>query len=232
MSEENADEGLDGFFEGEEHDEISTEVESEPAKVETESEDAKPEGEEEAEAKSETTTEEPKTAPMAAVLDERHKRQQLERENEALRAQIPKSKEAPDPYDDIDAYNAFMKREWEQEQYETQTKQRRERIDKLRAKMLETQDDFDEMERIFEIMTANDKSLLDKMLESGNEPKFAYETAKAYKQSLLTPKTETVDEKSNVRELPNLAKATAQASNSTQLEKEADLDDIFEDMPY
>lgn len=221
---------LEVFFEGEDHPEISTEVEEVEAKVEEESEQ-----ETETETESETTAEEkPTLVPIAALHDERRKAQQYKEENETLRNQIPKTDEAPDPYEDIEAYNAYMRKQWDDERNEEVRRQRVENLDKSRGQMLEQHDDYDEMERIFELMTAADNSLVEKMFASGNEAKFAYETAKAYKESLLpTAQTETEEtEETSITEVPNLAKATAQASNLPQVEKEATIEDVFADQEY
>ena len=227
---------LEVFFEGEEHEEISTEVEKVESKVESEAE---------TEAKTEESVTEPaptaeheqKSIPLAALQDERRKRQHLEEEVEALRKQVPQSDEAPDPYDDIDAYDTFRRNQWQREQNMAMDRQRRNDLDVSRSKMLEQHNDYDEMERIFEIMTTSDRSLVDKMFQSGDAAKFAYDTARTYKASLM-PKQETVEtsedveQKASVTAMPNLATATAQASNTVQLEPEADIDDIFADIGY
>ena len=227
---------LEVFFEGEEHEEISTEVEKVESKVESEAE---------TEAKTEESVTEPaptaeheqKSIPLAALQDERRKRQHLEEEVEALRKQVPQSDEAPDPYDDIDAYDTFRRNQWQREQNMAMDRQRRNDLDVSRSKMLEQHNDYDEMERIFEIMTTSDRSLVDKMFQSGDAAKYAYDTARAYKESLM-PKQETVEtsenveQKASVKAMPNLASATAQASNTVQLEPEADIDDIFADIGY
>lgn len=190
-----------------------------------------------AEDKEDKPTHDPKLVHVAAVHDVRRKNAVLQEENEALRKRIPKTEEAPDPVDDIDAYDTFKKNQWQQEQRAEQDTMTRERLDKSRSQMLEQHNDYVEMEKIFEIMSIADPSLVGKMLNSGDEAKFAYDAAKTYKQELLGV-TETVEkekpsaaQKRNDEALdtPNLATATAQASNTTQLEKEESLDDLFDD---
>ena len=232
---------LEVYFEGEDHP-ISTEPEAQPEPkteetVETTQVESEQTPEPEPDPVSEPTAEKPSVpegyAPIAALRDERRKAQQAREEAEMLRRQVPVKDEAPDPYDDIDKYNDYMRNQWEQEMRFRQEQQRRKRLDASRSKMLEQHQDYDEMERIFELMTVQDTSLIDKMLMSGNEARFAYKTAKAYKDSLLKPvQTETESEPLRVKEVPNLAKATAQASNMPQVEHEATIDDIFEDMQY
>ena len=132
---------LEVFFEGEKHDEISTEVEQVETKVETETEtEVKAE---EVDESATTADNVQKSVPQAALLDERRKRQHLEEENETLRKQIPQSEEAPDPYDDIDAYNVFMRNKWQTEQNMAMDARRRENLDKSRSAMLETAGDYD-----------------------------------------------------------------------------------------
>ena len=136
-----------------------------------------------------------------------------------------------------------MRGKWDNEQSVKQESARKTRIETARGKMLEQHTDFTKMERIFEIMVAGDATLFDKMIASGDEVGFAYSAAKAYETSVMggiTTKTEKTDQEPTEAELrnksavdaPNLATATAQASNSQQLEKESDIDDVFEDMKY
>ena len=231
------------LFTDEEH-EISTEVEVEDTKTETDTNDGEVETSDEVKTdvdteKTNETDDKPTSVPLAALKDERRKRQQLEEENEQLRGQIPKSDEAPDPYEDIDAYDAYKRAEWEKNLNAQQAQVRNEKINKSRGEMLEKVVDYDEMEAIFQVMTATDRGLVDKMLLSENPAKFAYDTAKTYKESLLkvAPKVETEPSESEKRnksatEVPNLAPATAQASNSQQIEKEATIDDVFADIGY
>lgn len=228
------------LFEGEEH-EISTEVEQsieteKPVENEIDTEGEKP-VETEVETESEPPADkEPTSVPIAALKDERQKRQQLEDEVNNLRKQLPTNDEAPDPYEDIDVYNTYMRNQWQQEQNVAQEQQRNARINESRSKMLETHADYDEMEQIFQLMTVSDKTLVDQMFASGNEAKFAYDTAKAHKASLLAPATEVVTETekpdTSITEMPNLATATAQAKNTQALEKEADIEDVFADVSY
>lgn len=226
MTDEN--EQLETFFEGEDHP-ISTEPEKDVETVETTQVEAESEIETETAAET-TAAEKPTLVPIAALHDERRKAQQLKEENKALRNQIPEKNEAPDPYEDIDAYNAYMRKQWEDERNAATMRTRRENLDRSRSEMLEQHQDYDEMERIFELMTASDPALVEKMFASGNEAKFAYDTAKAYKESLIPVETQT--EAEPLKEVPNLAKATAQASNLPQVESEATLEDIFADQEY
>ena len=227
---------LEVYFEGEEHP-ISTEPEAQPEpKTEEADEPTQVETEQET-VQSEPTAETTQVqsvpegyAPIAALQDERRKAQQAREEAEMLRRQIPVKDEAPDPYEDLDKYNAYIRSQVEQEFMFRQEQQRRQHLDASRSKMLEQHSDYDEMERIFELMTVQDPSLVEKMFMSGDEARFAYETAKAYKESTLPAQSRP--EATPIKEVPNLAKATAQAPNTPQVEPEATIDDIFADMQY
>jgi len=234
MIDENQDQELDGFFK-DEGEEISTEPEAkaettEPIKGDTEE---TPPAESPAAEEPVKEAKEPVLVPLAALENERRKRQQLQEDNQNLRQQIPKVDNEPDPYDDIDAYNAYQRNKWEQENHEKEVNARRERVDLSRGKMLQTHSDFEEMERIFEIMTIHDNSLIDRMFASGDEAKFAYEAAKAYKEGIIG-KPDAIPEpvKASALDVPNLATATTQASNMPEVEKEDGIDDIFADQSY
>lgn len=230
MTDEKDKDELEVFFDGEEHDEISTDKPvEEPAKVETETEPEKA-----TETEPETTTEEkPTLVPIAALHDERRKAQQLKGEVEALRSQLPQPDEAPDPYEDINKYNAYLRGQWEKEQFEKQEQKRIEFLGQSRSKMLESHQDYDENEKIFELLTVRDRSLVDKMYASGNPAKFAYDTAVEYKNSVLKPaEIEPETEEPPTKEVPNLAKATASAPNTPQVEQEATIEDVFADQTY
>jgi len=80
------------------------------------------------------------------------------------------------------------------------------------------------------------------MFDSKDPALFAYTQGKAYLQSLRdgalaeveAEKTPDIPEKTvpSALNVPSLATATAQASNSTAVEKDNDLDDMFEDQAY
>jgi len=109
-------------------------------------EEAETEVETEEEAESETASEEEteqKAVPMAAYMEEKRKRQEYEERIAKLESLVPKQEEeAPDPYDDLDAYNEFMRKKWEGEQEDNQRKEMTRRIEEKRQKLLEKHDDF------------------------------------------------------------------------------------------
>ena len=95
MTDEAQGESLDELFEEE-----TPEVTEETSQVE----ETTTETVEEAEPTSEK--EEAKLVPVAALQDERHKRQQLESRLQELEKQLPKTDEAPDPITDPDEYES------------------------------------------------------------------------------------------------------------------------------
>lgn len=78
--------------------------------------EAQPAVPEAAPAAAEAAKAEPGFVPLAAVLDERERRQKLEREVETLRAAQPKPQAAPVPsvYDDPDGFQAYVARQVDQ----------------------------------------------------------------------------------------------------------------------
>ena len=225
---------LEVYFEGEDHP-ISTEPEAQVEQKEETVETTQVEEAPEPEPESEPTAEKPSVpegyAPIAALQDERRKAQQAREEAEMLRRQVPVNDEAPDPYDDIDKYNAYIRNQTEQEIYQRMEQQRLHNLEISRSRMLEQHKDYDEMEQIFSIMTATNMELVDKMNMSSDPAKFAYDTAKSYKASLMS-QPEPEPERAPIKEVPNLAKATAQAPNTPQVEQEESIDDVFADMQY
>lgn len=228
----NEDKELDDFFEGETVAEVETEVETD-AKQEVM---ADKETEDETEVESETASEEetPKSIPMAAYMEEKRKRQELAEKIAKLEALVPKQEEtAPDPYEDLEVYNTFMRKQWENEQTESQRRKHIERIEKDRELYLETKDDFAQMEEVFQLMVIKNPKLRDEMIESGNEVKFAYEKASEYYNSLLgTKKADIADELTPApKKKPNLATINGGRSN-IEVEKDEDLEDVFADQKY
>lgn len=240
MTEENTQETEDDtFFEGMDETEIA----------ETEAVDATPEPTVETETKveAEAETETPDIAPTAkkdtslvpkaAMLDERRKRQLLQEENERLRGQLPKQEDDVDFYESDQAeYDRNLRNKWESEMREHQQRVQSDNLNKSRSAQLELHDDYLEMEKIFELMTTSDESLIGDMLASQDAASFAYNKAKEYKASLIGGKPEVEPEveveKSEVDAPISLATATATASNTVQVEKEEDIDDVFADIKY
>lgn len=228
-------------------DEPKAEEETEQSEVETETEDVKgeeetSETEEETEEAEPPSAQEPTLVPIAALKDERRKAQDLKEEVKSLKSQIPQADSAPDPYDDLEGYNEFMRNQWEQEQIQKQTAEFAEIVEDSRKVMLENHEDFPQMEELFYVLANQNEDLKQEMFKSPDPAKYAYDASKSYlqaqKDTLLaeinaenTTETEEVP-KNPALKAPSLATATAQASNSAPVEKEEALEDLFGDQAY
>lgn len=227
---------LETYFEGQETTEVETEVEEEP-----ETEDNPETEETETEVESETTTDkENKSVPLAALLDERGKAQKYKEELEKLREQIPTKDEEPDIYEDPEGWKEWNRNKILSEQRAEIENERSTRINQSRSKMLETHEDYAVLEKVFELMSVEDPSLVNEMLNHPDPASFAYEKAKAYKAEVLkslsgeTEETETESQKRNktATQMPNLATATAKGRTIPDVEKEEDIEDVFADQTY
>ena len=225
MTDEAQGESLDELFEEE-----TPEVTEETSQVEettTETvEDAEPTSEKE----------EAKLVPIAALQDERHKRQQLETRLQEIEKQLPKTDEAPDPITEPDEYESYIRNKVEKEYEDRAAAEYKEKVEASRSQMLEAETDYIELEKVFMLMTTTDDTLAVQMNASADPARFAYDTAKAYRADLLKPETpETIqDVVAQVeRPVPSLASATAQTSNSTpEIAEEESMDEMFADQKY
>lgn len=231
------DQAIDDLFEDE------PEIEAEQSE---EVEDVK--GEKEVAEKSEDDPEDteppavkdPTLVPIAALQDERRKAQLLKEEVSQLKSQIPQPSEAPDPEENIDAYNAWMRNQWEQEQIDAQSAKFATLVEESRSAMLEKHDDYKKVEEVFYVLANLNEDLKQDMFDSKDPALFAYTEGKAYLQSLRDGALAEVEKDPIIPEkvvpsalnVPSLATATAQASNSIQVEKDNDLDDMFDDQKY
>ena len=124
--------------------------------------------------------------PLAALMDEREKRQKLQAENEQLRAQIKPQEAAqpPDLFDDPAAYAAHVEQLISNKGFENA-------VVVSQAMMRMQHDDYDAMEAKFAEMVKENPSLAVQLRSAELPAVFAYETAKkAEKLALL----ENVDE--------------------------------------
>lgn len=111
----------------------------------------------------------PQTVPLAALQDERRKRQELEAQIEQLRDQSPK----PDIFEDPDAVLEKLKAEvighadqrW---------------INASRAMVMASKPDYVEREAVFMELTQGNPSLVSEMMKADNPALFAYETARKH----------------------------------------------------
>ena len=129
-----------------------------------------------AEADDETPTSKSADVPLAALLDEREKRQNAQREATALQqrldAQTDPDKEATDPFEDFDgAFN---------ERAEGLVRMVNSRFIDLTASLAKSQySDYDEMETLFLEESKSNPQLITQMEASSNPAEFAYQHAKS-----------------------------------------------------
>lgn len=231
------------------NDSPAPEPEREP---EPEPEQAPEEGDEKGAAEEESSedveppsTEKPSgLVPEAALLDERRKRQELERK---LRE---KESQAPDPVDDPEGYEAHLK-----------TQVWANKVENSRELMMDLHTDYEEKEAIFMRMVRDeegnviDPRLVAQMNAARNPAKFAYEKATEFqeaekyrdpakREALITEEVAKRTAELEARlaalegkkpqgvsptQLPNLTKATAAGSNSpTPASSGETVDELFD----
>jgi hypothetical protein len=219
--------------------------ESEKVETESKSEEKSEESSEKSEEKpeeSETTSQDSNSVPKPALLDERRKRQELEKQLEELRALVPKQETEPDMYEDAEAWKEWSKNQILNEQRTEQEKLLRDKLETSRSQQLESQSDYNQMEVVFEVLASRDNSLASKMLASDDPAKFAYDTAKKEGGKLFSElfgqpvdaekviaAEKTEDDETDSVDLTN---ASSQVSNVPKKVEEQDLDDIFADQGY
>lgn len=187
-----------------------------------------------------------------AVLDERRKRQELERKIQELETKFnqpaPQEKveeEVPDPIDDPVGYKNYVKDSLKQEIF-------LERVNETKAEMQAKHDDYSEMEKKFIELSNDNPALAQKLRQVSNPAKFAYDTAKNHFE---TQKYSDPNYKANLREelkkeilaelvknqnsgskptpsvdLPDLSNRTSADSNVTQkIQYKGTLEEVFPD---
>ncbi len=201
---------------------VSKTKEPEAEKVEAVTAETKPEtAEVKTETKVETTTTEQKSVPIAALLDERRKRQALEEENRVL-----KGGKAIDP-----ASEALQRT-----------------IDISRDLILDSHKDYPEMEKVFMDLVSEpsdgglrikDTALYEKFRNSANPAKFAYNHAKQHKDYLdksspdyekklrekITAEVVATLKGPDVSKLTNLTNLAASANNTETPKESSAADD-------
>lgn len=170
-------ETLDEVLTDEETKETSTE---ETKETESKVEEAETESKKETEkAEDETTTskdtQEPESWTKAAALDERHKRQEAEKEIKELKTQLEdrksEKKPTPDVFEDQAAFVESLKSEFSQALLVGITSLSRDMA-------MDKYDDYEEKEIIFHELAKDDPTLITKLSASANPARFAYNTAK------------------------------------------------------
>lgn len=114
---------------------------------------------------------EPEHVPRAALMDERRKRQELEKQfvelQRAIQAQQPQP-QAPDLYADPEHYAATLRSHVEQANFAT-------RVEVTELVMSEKHPDYAEKRDLFIATAEQDPALIMKMMKSANPAKFAYD---------------------------------------------------------
>lgn len=115
-----------------------------------------------------------------AVLDERRKRQDLERENAALKARLnpeatPKQPARPDVFEDQEGAFGYLQQQFDQRLVV-------DRINLSRELMAEKHDDYEEAESAFVDLAKADPSLVAKMRAATLPAKFVYDHVKKHQQ--------------------------------------------------
>lgn len=227
-------------------------------KGETESPSEEPqeatEGESEAqpeEAESEPPSDnEGESVPRQALLDERRKRQEAQEEAERLKREygIQQDEEAPDPRDDPEGYEKYVRQKVERENWEKRVTQSRER-------MLEKHADFEEKEKHFVQLAQQNPDLVKQMNEHPDPAGFAYEKAqedmsskekaiedrvierlrkegKLKEDSNEEPKSKGKAAESASRVADLTSAAGAGNNTSDQVQESHDPQDVFSDLSY
>lgn len=189
----------------------ATEETPEPqADAETGDKDAEPEQQAEAEDVPPTPSEpekQPDNVPISALLDEREKRQQYERELKEAQAQLQQQQQqpAPDLLDDQQGYAAHI-------QQQVDSKIRNVTIQMSQEMMRSQHDDYDEVENKFLDMAQNDPRLGAEMTAHPMPAKFVYDTVK---------KAETYAEMQDVDTYKAKVEAEVRAKLKAEMEAEA-----------
>ncbi len=161
------------------------EEEAEPETVEAEPEEtAEPPS-----AEQENTSE---SVPKPALLDERRKRQNVEKQRDELAAKLRQYESgednAPDPVADPEGYKAHVRSQLELEN-------RTKIADKSREAMLESHPDYEVMEKHFMTLAMADPSLAQKIKDHHDPARFAYDYAKESKGKTFAEVEKQVIEK-------------------------------------
>ena len=155
--------------------------------------------------------------PISALLDEREKRQQYERQFKEAQAQLQQQQQqpAPDPLDDQQGYADHI-------QQQVDSKIRNVTIQMSQEMMRSQHDDYDQAENKFMQMVSDDPSLQIKLQQSEYPAKFVYETVKKAEQYA---EMQDVDSYKAKVEAEVRAKVTAEieAEAKAKADKEAQL---------
>ena len=182
-------------------DELSAFIEPTVEVEQTETQDAHENADTELEAQKESATAEPELVngeptspdkkesghvPIAALLDEREKRQAAIKELEELRSQLGKQeqKQAPDVFEDPEGFTKHFESQFNEREWNL-------RCELTAETMRDRYEDYDDMEKKFLELGEQNPELAVKLRQSPNPAKFAYETAK---RAIRLDQLENVDE--------------------------------------
>lgn len=236
---------LDDVFSG--NDGESVQVEAKPTKVAVQKSEPQGEVEEDAETPTAKDNEGP-SVPVAALKDERRKRQELEARLAELEARENgvKPPARPDVLEDQEGAFKHTETIFEERLFQ-------ERINLTKEAMMESKPDYLEKADYFLELVKEHPALGEEIRKVSNPAKFAYTKAKehldylefqktkdseewksfqeAKKAGKLTALVETPEQKRNKSALsaPNLSRATAVGSNTVQKLAVPTLDELFED---
>lgn len=118
---------------------------------------------------------EPESWTKAAVMDERRKRQALEREIAELRREKTPEPKRPDVFEDPDGAFNHVQTQLQQELVNERIKMSRDFMQMLKP-------DYDEMEQAFIAMVEDNPALIEQMRQHPNPARFAYEQAAKHRE--------------------------------------------------
>ena len=193
--------------------------ESAPAKevaTDDKAEEAKPVEGKAGGSPSEPEAKETGTVPIAALLDEREKRQAFEKQVSELTSKLSTTEAKPLP-DVLDDQEGFVKQLESKVKSETQAV----RIEVSQDMMRTMHSDYDEMEAKFVAMAKDNPNLISKMYATPLPAKFAYETAKKADKLADFENVEEWEAKKTA-ELKVSIKAEMEAEAKAKVEKDAD----------
>jgi len=156
------------------------------------------------------------TVPIAALLDEREKRQAFEKQVGELTDKLSTTEAKPLP-DVLDDQEGFVKQLESKVKSETQAV----RIEVSQDMMRTMHSDYDEMEAKFVAMAKDNPDLISKMYATPLPAKFAYETAKKADKLADFENVEEWEAKKTA-ELKASIKAEMEAEAKAKAEKDAD----------
>lgn len=199
--------------------------------------------------------ESPDTWTKKMALDERQKRQNIERQLKELQQQVQSNSnkqqeqqvELPDPIEDPEGYKRAITASVQNDIFQ-------QRVEATQTELRAQKEDYDDMVNHFQTMVQSDNSLAQKLRKASNPAQFAYETAKTnldnkkysdpnYIKNMESRLKEEIEKKvlaelvakQNVSspkpevKLPNITGATSASSGNSNEAAEVTLGDLLPD---